>query len=292
VLRHKLEPMALIVCPLCVREDDVHLVRTLDDGRKEARCDDCDFIFVYGAPVGPKKVAAPRKRTSTPRVSKPSVAPIAVVARRFPTVDDVDLEARQRGELQKQEFLATVPYEPSPLVDPHWTKYRWVFSADGLDKVAIADLKYFADSPIGVSTGDPTVFDKAWVLLGEFESARRIRAVTSHLLRGSGEVADRLNDLAGESFAQQMPGWDEALLTKTLAVAEPDRFLPIVTYADKAAIAAAVYGIELPVVDETSLTLGRLAVWSNDLLVDLAGDGFDDLHHVAAFLRWAQSRSA
>jgi hypothetical protein len=283
--------MALIVCPLCVREDDVHLVRTLEDGRKEARCDDCDFAFVYGAPVEPKKVVAPRRRTSTAKVAAPSVVPLSVVVKRFPTVDDVELVDRQRAEVLKQQYLATVPHEPSPLVGPHWTKYRWVFSADGLEKVAIADLRYFADSPIGGFTGDPTAFDKAWVLLGEFEGARRIRSVTNHLLRGSGELEDRLTTLVDGSFSQSMPGWGEALLTKTLAVADPLRFLPVMTYDDKKAIAQAVYGIELPVVDETSLTIGRLAVWSNDLLVALAGDGFDDLHHAAAFLRWAATQS-
>lgn len=288
--------MALIVCPLCVREDDVHLVRTLEDGRKEARCDDCDFAFVYGSPVEAKKVAAPRKRAATTRVAKPSVAPITVVARRFPTVDDIDADDRSRADGLRHEFLTTVPHEPGPLVAPHWTKYRWVFSADGLEKVAIADLKYFADAPIGAATGDPTVFDKAWVLLGEFEGARRIRAVTNHLLRGGGELEDRLTTLVDGSFSQSMPGWGEELLTKTLAVAEPDRFLPIVTYDEKKSIARAVYGIELPVVDETSLTAGRLAVWSNDLLVALvrggAGDDedVDDLHRVAAFLRWAAAR--
>jgi hypothetical protein len=283
--------MALIVCPLCVREDDIHLIRTLPDGRKEARCEDCDFAFVYGSPVEEKKATpSPRKRSAPAKVSKPTVAPITVVARRFPTVDDVELVDKQRAELFKQEFLATVPYEPSPLVERHWTKYRWVFSADGLEKVAIADLKYFADDSTGVSTGDPAEFDKAWVLLGELEGARRVRAVTNHLLRGHGEIADRLTDLADGSFAQSMPGWGEALLTKTFSVAEPDRCLPIVTFDDKKAIVLAVYGIELPVVDETSLTLGRLGVWSNDLLVDLAGEGFDDLHHIAAFLRWASGR--
>lgn len=282
--------MALIVCPLCVREDDVHLIRTLDDGRKEARCDNCDFTFVFGAPVQAKPAAAPRKRSSSPRVSKPSVVPISVVARRFPSVDDLDLVGRQRGDLLKQQFLATVPYEPDRLVAPHWTKYRWVFSADGLEKVAIADLKYFADSSIGGSTGDPTAFDKAWVLLGELEAARRIRAVTSHLLRGGGDLEDRLTSLLDGSFAPSMPGWDEGLLTKSLAVSDPYRFLPVLTYQQKAALARDVYGAELPVVDDTSLTIGRLAVWGNDLLVELAGDGFDDLHHVAAFLRWAATQ--
>lgn len=284
--------MALIVCPLCVREDDIFLLRTLPDGRKEARCDDCDFTFVFGAPIVPKaepNAAAPRRRTAAPKVSKPSVAPITVVAKRFPTTTDVEPAAVERADALKQTFLSS-PHLPDPLVASHWAKFRWVFTADGLDKAAIFDLQRFATDPTGGSTGDSTTFDKAWVLLGENEGARRIRAMVTHLLRGYGSIEDRLDDLAAGDFAQAMPGWGEAQLTKTLAIAEPDRFLPVFTYDEKKALALAVYDIELPVVDETSLTLGRLAIWGNDLLVDLVGDGFDDLHHAAAFLRWAKTQ--
>jgi hypothetical protein len=283
--------MALIVCPLCVREDDIFLLRTLPDGRKEARCDDCDFTFVFGAPVVPKAEpkATPRRKPAAAKVSKPSVAPIAVATRRFPTVEDVEPSALDHADQLKQQFLA-MPYQPDPLVTSHWAKFRWVFTADGLEKAAIFDLQRFAGDPTGVPTGETATFDKSWVLLGENEGARRIRAMVNHLLRGYGAIEDRFNDLAAGDFAQAMPGWGEAVLTKVLAVAEPDRFLPVVTYADKSALALSVYGLELPVVDDTSMTLGRLAVWSNDLLVDLAGDGFDDLHHVARFLRWATER--
>jgi hypothetical protein len=172
----------------------------------------------------------------------------------------------------------------------HWAKFAWVFSADGLDKAVISDLKLFADDPTGVSTGDPTEFDKAWILLGELEGARRVRAVTNHLLRGSGALEDRLTNLADQGFAFSMPGWSEALLTKTLSVVEPDRFVPIVTYDQKRAIVSAVYGLELPTVDMTSWTIGRLAVWSNDLLLELLADGFVDLQHAANYLRWVQDQ--
>lgn len=278
--------MALIVCPLCVREDDVFLLRTLPDGRKEAECRDCNFTFAFGTPTPEPKPAAVRK--STPRKAAGTVAPrpIAYVVQQFPKAADVRPEALDRADALKREFLET-PYEPDPLVARHWAKFRWVFSADGLDKATIYDLKLFADDPTGVSTGDPTEFDKAWVLLGELEGARRVRAVTNHLLRGPGELEDRLSNLVEQGFAFSMPGWGEALLTKTLAVADPDRFLPVITYADKRAIASSLYGLELPDVDLTSWTIGRLGVWSNDLLVELLGDGFADLHHAASFLRWA-----
>lgn len=279
--------MALIVCPLCVREDDVVVLRTLPDGRKEVECTDCKFTFPYGSPTPePKPVA----RKSTPRKPAATVVaprPIAYVVPQFPKAADIEPAALERAQALKQEFLATA-YEPDPLVARHWAKFRWVFSADGLDKATIYDLKLFADDPTGASTGDPTEFDKAWVLLGELEGARRVRAVSKHLLRGPGELEDRLSNLVDQGFGFSMPGWGEGLLTKTLAVADPDRFLPIVTYADKRAIVGSLYGLELPGVDLTSWTIGRLGVWSNDLLVELLGDGFADPHHAAAFLRWAQ----
>src|SRR5215216_5769458 len=121
--------MALIVCPLCVREDDVVVLRTLPDGRKEAECTDCNFTFPFGSPTPEAKPAA---RKSTPRRAASTVVaprPIAYVVQQFPKATDVGPEARERAEALKQEFLAT-PYEPDPLVARHWAKFRWVFSAD------------------------------------------------------------------------------------------------------------------------------------------------------------------
>jgi hypothetical protein len=282
--------MALIVCPLCVREDDVFLVRTLPDGRKEAECRDCNFTFVYGSPT---PEANPVPRTPSPRKPASKVVvprPLEYVVQQFPKAADVRPDARERAEALKQEFLTATAYEPDPHVAPHWAKFRWVFSADGLEKAVISDLKLFADDQTGASTGDPTEFDKAWILLGEFEGARRVRAMTNRLLRGPGELEDRMTDLINGDFAMSMPGWSEALLTKTLSVVEPTRFLTIVTYDQKRAMASAVYGLDLPGVDETSWTIGRLAVWSNDLLVGLLGDGLVDQQHAAQFLWWAKDQ--
>ncbi|MFI5428206.1 hypothetical protein [Aeromicrobium sp. UC242_57] len=79
-------------------------------------------------------------------------------------------------------------------------------------------------------------------------------------------------------------------MTKTLAVADSERFLPILTYAQKRELARDVYGLDLPSADVGSWTVGRLAVWTNDLLVELAGNDFHDQHHAAQFLLWAQER--
>ena len=38
------------------------------------------------------------------------------------------------------------------------------------------------------------------------------------------------------------------------------------------------------------MQIGRLAIWSNDLLLELAGDGFTSPQHAASFLVWARDR--
>ena len=97
-----------------------------------------------------------------------------------------------------------------------------------------------------------------------------------------------MTDLVDGGYAMAMPGFGETLLTKTLAIGDPDRFLPIATYAEKRELAASLVGVDLPEPGVADWTIGRLAVWSNDLLVDVAGDGFDDLHQAADFLRSAR----
>ncbi|QGG41858.1 hypothetical protein [Aeromicrobium yanjiei] len=267
------------------------MIRTLPDGRKEARCDDCDFVFTYGSPVeAPKPAAtrtraAPRTRTAAP--VKPSVLPIVVARKQFPTAADAPLERVQQALMRKHEFLATVPYAVAPTVAAHWKKYQWVFSADGLDRAANYDLQQFVHDRTGGDPGSTTELDKAWTLMGELEGARRVRATIQHLLRGPGDVEDRFTELAEGTYAESMPGFGEALLTKTLAIAEPHRFLPILSLDEKRRIAEAVYGVEIPAAGVGSWTVGRLVVWTNDLLVELVGEDLEDLFHVAQFLRWA-----
>jgi hypothetical protein len=267
--------MSLIMCPLCVRDDDVFLVRALPDGRKQARCDTCAFEFSYG-------VALPVVTSSNRTLDD--------VLRQFPKSADVSVGDRERAEALKSEFLRDVLPVPDPKVAPYWSKYQQVFSAEGLPLAAAADLKSFANDSTGVNPGNMSVFNTAWNSLGEDEGARRVRAVTEYLLRGPGAVEERLSTLIRGDHRDSMTGWKEALLTRTLAVVHPERFLTIVTYDQKRAMAATVYGLELPPADRVSWTIGRLVVWSNDLLLGLVGSGFGNQQHAAEFLWWAQNK--
>jgi hypothetical protein len=142
-----------------------------------------------------------------------------------------------------------------------------------------------------------SVFNKAWGEAGDQLAAEQFRRVVDYLLRGDDglPIEDRLQRLIDPTDSVGMTGFRESMLTKVLCVMAPDRFLPILTYTSvnggKREIARSVFGLDLPAPEATSWTKGRLACWSNDLLVDLLGDRFVDLQHASQFLWWAKDRT-
>jgi hypothetical protein len=91
-----------------------------------------------------------------------------------------------------------------------------------------------------------------------------------------------------------MTGFKESLLTRVLCVVQTHRFLPLLKYTTpsggKKEMAQWVYGLELPQREKVSWTVGRLVTWSNDLLVEMLRDDFDDLQHASQSLWWAKDR--
>jgi hypothetical protein len=49
-------------------------------------------------------------------------------------------------------------------------------------------------------------------------------------------------------------------------------------------VAKLVYDLELPEAAHVQWTIGRLILWSNDVLLHLVGDGFAHMQHVSQFL--------
>ena len=74
---------------------------------------------------------------------------------------------------------------------------------------------------------------------------------------------------------------------------QPERFLPVVKYTaaagGKKELAKAVFDLDLPPVEKSAWTIGRLALWSNDLLRSLVGNDIPDLQQAARFLQWAKT---
>jgi len=159
-------------------------------------------------------------------------------------------------------------------------------------------LKSFANTSTGANPGNMSVFNRAWNELGDESAADRFRSVVEYLRRGPDEVPleDRLSRLIDPEDNVGMTGFRESLLTKVLCIVEPERFLPILIYSSEAGgkrqIAESVFGLSLPpAAAKTSMTRGRVACWSNDLLVRALGDGCVDLQHASSFLWWAKDQT-
>ena len=273
--------MALISCTNCHSDDDIHLEGMAPDGSRILRCGDCGHTWSPSAP------------SSAPTFTR---TPMEMAKGRFATAAMVAAERRTRITRLRTQFLKTTP-DPDPQVAEHWARYQQVFSPSGLAAATPQDLRDFATSRVGGDTGTTAVFTRAWKRLGDDESAERTRSSIEFLLRGPHALPmeDRLTQLVDDLDDTGMPGFKEAQLTKVLCVMEPARFLPIFTYTaegtGKRDVLLDVFGLHLPKApDQTSMTSGRLAVWSNDLLLELAGDGFVDAQHTASFIALARER--
>lgn len=271
--------MALISCFSCHSDNDIHVDEIADDGSKVLRCGDCGYTW------NPSTVMA------APTVTRTS---FEMAKGRFATPAMVSPERSAKVARRRAAFLKKL-FEPGSDVAGQREHYQQVFSAARLAECEPADLRAFATSRLGGDTGSTAVFTRAWKQLGDEESAERTRSSIDHLLRGpaSTPMEDRLTTLIDDLDGTGMPGFKEAQLTKVLCVMEPARFMPIFTYAGdggKRDVAKQVFGLHLPkVADQTSMTSGRLAVWSNDLLLELAGEGFVDAQHAALFLAPAKN---
>jgi len=274
-------PIMRFECPEC-HEAQVDYVGMTEDAKTELRCRLCQYEWRHSRPA---TSASPRTRPLS----------LAQAKARFPAASDVTHEDQLRVRHLKKKFLRGQP-RPDPEVAPYWARYQQIFSADGLPQANPHDLKAFANSRIGANPGNMSVFNKAWNDEGNEAAADRLRGVIEHLLRGTDGlgIEDRMQRLIDPQEVVGMTGFRESLLTKVLCVMQSDRFLPILIYTSPAGgkrqIASAVFGLDLPAPETTSMTKGRLAFWSNDLLREATGDGLADMPHAAEFLWWAKDR--
>jgi len=274
--------MAIISCANCQSDNDIHLEGSGPDGSRVLRCGECGHTW------------SPTIVTHAPTFTR---TPFEMAQGRFANAEMVEPALAARVKRLKTKFLKTgAGAELDPAVVEHYARYRELFAAGNLESCAPQDLKDFVSNQTGANVGNTSMFSRAWKRLGEDVAADRTRASITYLLRGPDAVPleDRLTHLVEDAAGTGMPGFKEALLTKVLCVMYPERFLPILTYGaeetGKHDLTRTVYGLHLPKVDLTSMQIGRLAVWSNDLLLELAGDGFTGPSHVAEFIWWATDR--
>lgn len=268
------------MCPLCSDDEDIEVVRSLEGGRRVVR-HRCGFEWEHAAPARPQQQSA---------------RSFDDLEARFPQPGDVGPEVLERVARLKARYLDTRP-DFDPEVAAYWSKYQEIFSPDGLRTCDPRVLKDFANSEVGAHPGNQATFNSAWNAMGDAAAGEATRETVEYLLYGPDDIplADRFQHLLTGAKPFAMTGFKEALLTRVLCVTQPDRFLTILKYTTEAGgkreIARLVYGLELPAHEKVNWTLGRLILWSNDLLHTLVGDGFANQQHAAAFLWWAKDRS-
>jgi hypothetical protein len=272
--------VAIISCAECNSDNDIHLEGMAPDGSRILRCGDCGHTW------------SPVVVNHAPTFTR---TPFEMAHGRFAKSEMVDPAFTARVNRLKTKFLKTAT-EPDPAVAEYYARCRELFTVEGLQACRPQDLKDFVSTPTGAHPGNVSMFSRAWKRLGEDVAADRTRASISYLLRGPDDVPleDRLTHLIEDQAATGMPGFKEALLTKVLCVVEPERFLPILKYSTaadgKKEIAKLVFDLDLPPAEKVAWTIGRLILWSNDLLRSLVGNDIPDLQQATKFLAWAKTR--
>lgn len=274
--------MALISCPTCGSEEINGTPQP--DSRLLIHCAACGHEWLRGE--ARRDPARPAVRTSDSLLAE------------FPTAADVRPDVRERVQVLTSEFLAE-PLESDPDVEAYRARYAELFTRENLRNATPDQLLHFANSTTVADPANVSGFNRAWKTAGPDRAAGQVRATIEYLLFGpeSLRLEDRFTQLVdGSKKGLGFPSFKESLLTKVLCVVEPERFLPVVKYTaaagGKKELAKLVFELELPPVEKSGWTIGRLAVWSNDLLRSLVGDDIPDMQQAARFLQWAKARPA
>jgi hypothetical protein len=273
--------MPLIDCPKCKSEDINGTPQP--DSRLLIHCNVCGHEWLRG------------EARRDP--SRPAVRTIDSLHAAFATPHDVRPDVRERVDALKAEFLLD-RREPDPDVEKYRDRYQELFSREGLSTAPPEEIYEFANSDTVANAGNMSGFNRAWKTQGPDKAAQKVRESIEYLLYGpeSLRIEDRLTQLI-DGKKVGFPSFNkEPLLTKVLCIVEPERFLPVLKYTaptdGKKEIAKLVFDLDLPPAEKVAWTIGRLAVWSNDLLRSLVGNDIPDLQHATQFLAWAKTRPA
>ena len=145
----------------------------------------------------------------------------------FPSAADVRPDVRERITALEAEYIAQKP-DADPDVEGFASRYRELFQKENLSSASPEALLHFATSTTLANPGNTSGFTRAWETAGDDKAADGVRASIEHLLYGpeSLRVEDRLTQLVEGKKGLGFPSFKEPMLTKVLAVVEPERATP------------------------------------------------------------------
>lgn len=261
--------MAVSTCPSC-SSNRVSLVMTSATGNRY-RCDACR----HGWRTGGRRVGSAGSRAKAN-----SSFPADI------TLDGAESEARFQTLLERYRIVGGSPSDAEIAWRAEAAKS---FAAGNIDSVPTSLFHELSDGTEVASTGRQMAFRKNWATLGDDAATEQARRTVAHLLHGDGDVAQRLDDVFEMRNGIGMPGLKEALVTKILAIVEPETYLPILTTKGKLEFLQHVWGVREVAVKKDPLA--KTVLWSNALLADRLRATFPDLLHAAHFLWWTRSEA-
>jgi hypothetical protein len=266
-------------CPECTSEA-LDLVEKLADGRRKVICETCGYSWVRGTPT-------------EPAVAKP--VSYSDARAQFSATHSLTDTSRQRYEKLVATFNEQGPPRDDRAIEFR-ARYKDLFSKEGLARISGEELKHFANANLAANPGNMSVFNLEWNSLDSEDARRKLVETLEYLFYGpeATPLADRLTTLIEGDRGMGFKGFRESLLTKALCMVHDDSFLPITKYSSgtvgKREIAEAVFGFKFPPPDATRQSIGRLIIWSNDILVDILKPALSDMEDAARFLWWAKDQ--
>ncbi|SRR6266540_2841572 len=191
----------------------------------------------------------------------------------FPSVDDIGASRWAALERLKAEGRQKRWSEGDRDVAQ---RYHGFFSAEGFGAFSPQDFLEFYRTSALASIGNASLVADSYVKeMGIEEYGRRAKEAIEYLLfETEPSLEQRLTNLIDGNTPPAVPGVKEAILTKVLVAAWPDRFFPALVYdspggSGKRQVGEGVFDLRLPPRDRVAWTIGRLAVWSNDLFLEI-----------------------
>ena len=276
--------MALIACPKCNSEDINGTPQA--DSRLLIHCADCGHEWLRG------------EARRDP--GRPAVQTIDSLHAAFPTAADVRLDVRERVAMLSRRVPCSttagarprgrrVPrplpgaVQPRGPVDGARPRTCWTSPTPTRSPAP-------ATCPASTARGRPRARTRR---------RHKVRESIEYLLYGpeSLRLEDRLTQLIeGKKGSASRRSTRSRCSPRCSASSSPSascRCSSTPRRSDgKKEIAKLVFELDLPPAEKVAWTIGRLAVWSNDLLRSLVGNDIPDLQHATQFLAWAKTQPA
>jgi len=170
-------------------------------------------------------------------------------------------------------------------------RYKKIFSKDDIDFLELKNFKNFYLSRDYGYVGFMTTLNRT-INEATPKDEEKIRSAIKYILYGEDEDNERINNLQDENGEYKIRGLGESIVMKLLATLHPDKYITVFNYTGDMGKRnmMKMLGVPLPI-NESDLSLGDLAIISNDAIIDFLKDyKFKNNLHIRRFLYWYKDK--